>query len=61
MMAETARFEIILPASRRAELEGLAVETGISASALARLAIKRMLNARDELLGHGAAQGGARP
>lgn len=50
-MTETARFEIILPATQRQALAGLAAEAGLSASALARLAIIRMLNDPDALTG----------
>jgi hypothetical protein len=50
-MAATARFEIVLPADRRAELAALAAEAGTSASSLARLAIIRMLNDPASLTG----------
>jgi hypothetical protein len=50
-MAETSRFEIVLPADRRAELAALAAEAGVTASALARLAIVRMLNDPEPLTG----------
>jgi hypothetical protein len=50
-MAETSRFEIVLPADRRAALGALAAEAGLSAAALARLAIVRMLNDPEVLTG----------
>ena len=48
------RFEISLPTCRRRELDALTVETGLSASDLARLAITRMLNQADTLTGRKA-------
>jgi hypothetical protein len=55
-MAETNRFEIVLPATQRQALAGLAEETGVSSSGLARLAISHLL-ARNELLLGGAPVG----
>jgi predicted transcriptional regulator len=43
----TKRFEIKLPEDRRAALDALANQTGVSASDLARLAINQMLEDRD--------------
>lgn len=51
-MQDPRRFEIAMPAVRRVELERLASELGTSSADLARMAIIRMLNSRDELLGH---------
>ena len=45
------RFEIQLPAERRAELDALAREVGTGAADLARLAIVRLLNDREVLIG----------
>jgi len=50
-MNNPKRFEIQLPAERRAELDSLADEIGVNAADLARLAICRLLNRRDELIG----------
>jgi hypothetical protein len=50
MKPDQLRFEISLPADRRRELDALAGEVGISASDLARLAITRLLNGRNELV-----------
>jgi hypothetical protein len=51
LMRDRKRFEIAMPASRRAELERLANDLGTSASDLARLAIIRMLNDPASLTG----------
>jgi hypothetical protein len=50
-MNKPRRFEIQLPAERRAELDSLADEIGTNAADLARLAIIRLLANRNELLG----------
>ena len=42
-MANQARFEILLPVRRRQALERLAIETGLSASALAKLGVAWVL------------------
>jgi hypothetical protein len=55
-MAERSRFEIVLPATQRQALAGLAEEAGLSSSGLARLAINHLL-ARNELLLGGAPAG----
>jgi hypothetical protein len=51
MTETTRRLEIVLPATQRQALAGLAAEAGLSASALARLAIIRLLNDPDTLVG----------
>jgi hypothetical protein len=48
------RFEIVLPAARRAALEKLAAESGWTASALTRLAIGHLLSHSDLLLTGGS-------
>ena len=45
------RFEILLPTSRRQELDAMAVELGCTSSALVRFAITRVLADRDRLIG----------
>jgi hypothetical protein len=45
------RFEIVLPADRRAGLERLAKEVGVSSSDLARIAIGRLLANPDVITG----------
>ena len=50
MTANDTRFEFKLPAQRRAELDSLADEAGLTASDLARLAIRRLLDQRAEVL-----------
>ena len=45
-MKDARRFEIKLPAEQRAQLEVLAVETGVPSAALARLAVAQMLAQR---------------
>jgi hypothetical protein len=45
-----SRLQILLPAERRAELDRLAGECGLSASDLARLAITEMLGRREVVL-----------
>jgi antitoxin component of RelBE/YafQ-DinJ toxin-antitoxin module len=55
-MTETRRLEIVLPAELRRELADLAEELGMDSSALTRLAIKRTINARAELLGYGGSR-----
>jgi hypothetical protein len=49
-MNNDARFELRLPTQRRAQLEALADETGLSAADLARLAIGRLLDDRKVIL-----------
>ena len=49
-MNNDARFELRLPAQRRAQLEALADETGLSSADLARLAIGRLLDDRAIIL-----------
>jgi metal-responsive CopG/Arc/MetJ family transcriptional regulator len=53
-MTEMRRLEIVLPTELRRELADLAQELGMDSSTATRLAIRRMLNSRDELLGHGS-------
>jgi hypothetical protein len=50
-MRDRKRFEIVMPAVRRAELARLADDAGISAADLARLAIIRLLNDPASLTG----------
>jgi hypothetical protein len=50
-MVNRRRFEVALPAVRRAELARLADDAGISAADLARLAIIRLLNDPASLTG----------
>jgi hypothetical protein len=50
-MVNRRRFEVALPAVRRAELARLADDAGISAADLARLAIIRLLNDSASLTG----------
>jgi hypothetical protein len=50
-MRDRKRFEIAMPADRRAGLEQLAKEVGVSSADLARLAIIRMLNDPASLTG----------
>jgi hypothetical protein len=50
-MDQPARFEILLPVSRRTEIDTLAAELGCSSSALVRYAITRILADRDRLIG----------
>lgn len=50
-MENPTRFEVTLPAERRRELDDLAREIGTGSADLARLAITRLLNNRDALLG----------
>ena len=50
-MINRRRFEVALPAVRRAELARLADDAGISAADLARLAIIRLLNDPASLTG----------
>jgi hypothetical protein len=42
-MDQSMRFEITLPVSRRQELDAFAAELGMTPTALARLAITRLL------------------
>ena len=58
-MESPKRFEILLPAERRQELNALAHEIGTNAADLARLAICRLLNDRDALVGRGHQHGEA--
>jgi Ribbon-helix-helix protein, copG family len=46
-MTNDTRFEVKLPAARRAALDSLADEAGVSASDLVRLAITQLLRDRD--------------
>jgi hypothetical protein len=50
MAVNTGRFVLVLPPDRRAALDSLASEVGLSTSALVRLAINRLLRERDVLL-----------
>jgi len=50
-MRDRRRFEIVMPAVRRAELERLANDLGTSSADLARLAIIRLLNNPASLTG----------
>ena len=49
-MKHDARLEIRMTSQRRRELDELADEAGLSAADVARLAIRRLLQARDVLL-----------
>ena len=51
-MKHGTRFEILLPAENSQALNELAAASGLPAAALARIAIKRLLNHRDDVL-HG--------
>ena len=51
-MKHSKRFEIQLPAENRQALDELADAAGLSSAALARIAIRRLLNHRDDVL-HG--------
>jgi hypothetical protein len=42
-MEQQTRFELLLPAARRRELDALAAEAGLSSAAVARLAIARLV------------------
>jgi hypothetical protein len=50
MTPNDTRFEFKLPAQRRAELDNLADQAGLTASDLARLAIRRLLDEREVVL-----------
>jgi hypothetical protein len=50
-MENPTRFEMTLPADRRRALDNLAREIGTNSADLARLAITRLLNGRDALVG----------
>jgi predicted DNA-binding protein len=50
MAQNDTRFEFKLPAQRRAELDSLADEAGLTASGLVRLAIRRLLEERNAVL-----------
>jgi hypothetical protein len=50
MAQNDTRFEFKLPAQRRAELDNLADEAGLTASDLVRLAIRRLLEQRAAIL-----------
>ena len=50
MIQNDTRFEFKLPAHRRAELDSLADEAGLTASDLVRLAIRRLLEERNAIL-----------
>ena len=50
-MRDRTRFEIVMPADRRAGLEQLAREVGVSSSDLARIAIGRLLANPDVITG----------
>ena len=52
---ETSRLEIRMPVSQWAELSALATDLGLSSADLARLAIRRLINHSEELLGGGSA------
>jgi hypothetical protein len=47
MANDSTRFEIKLPANRRAQLGALADECGLSSAALVRLAIGQLLEQRE--------------
>jgi hypothetical protein len=49
-MENVTRLEVLLPVARRAALDALADEYGLSSSTLARLAIGRLLQTREVLL-----------
>jgi hypothetical protein len=49
-MANDVRLQIRLPAQRRAALDHLAADAGLSSSALARLAIGQLLESREVVL-----------
>jgi hypothetical protein len=50
-MRDRKRFEIAMPADRRAGLEQLAKEVGVSSADLARIAIGRLLANPDVITG----------
>jgi hypothetical protein len=50
-MRDRKRFEIVMPADRRAGLEQLAKEVGVSSADLARIAIGRLLADPDVITG----------
>ena len=50
-MVNRRRFEVVLPADRRAGLEQLAKEVGVSSADLARIAIGRLLANPDVITG----------
>jgi len=50
-MVDRRRFEVALPADRRAGLEQLAREVGVSSADLARIAIGRLLANPDVITG----------
>jgi hypothetical protein len=50
-MRDRKRFEIVMPADRRAGLEQLAKEVGVSSADLARIAIGRLLANPDVITG----------
>jgi hypothetical protein len=58
-MNNDARLEVRLPAKRRAQLDAMADEAGLSPAALARLAIARLLEERVIELPRGTAKQGA--
>jgi hypothetical protein len=46
-MVDATRFQFRLPAAQRAQLETLAVQSGLSSADLTRLALQRLLEDRD--------------
>jgi hypothetical protein len=46
-MTDATRFQFRLPAAQRAQLETLAVQSGLSSADLTRLALQRLLEDRD--------------
>jgi hypothetical protein len=47
VMTDATRFQFRLPAAQRAQLETLAVQSGLSSADLTRLALQRLLEDRD--------------
>ena len=47
VMTDATRFQFRLPAAQRAQLETLAVQSGLSSADLTRLALLRLLEDRD--------------
>jgi hypothetical protein len=43
MMEQSTRFELLLPAARRRELDALAAEAGLSSADVVRLALARLV------------------
>jgi hypothetical protein len=46
-MVDATRFQFRLPAAQRAQLETLAMQSGLSSADLTRLALQRLLEDRD--------------